>query len=56
MKAENNNEAKSLGRKTELKHKKLIITLSVILAVVLVLVSAFFIVRKIVETALRKNQ
>ncbi len=56
MTAENNNEAKSLGRKTELKHKKLIITLSVILAVVLVLVSAFFIVRKIGETALRKKQ
>lgn len=51
MTAENNNKTKA-----PLKHKKLIITLSVILSVVLVAVSAFFIVRKLGEDALRREQ
>lgn len=56
MTAENNNEEKAPDLKTEIKHKKLIIALTVVIAVVLVLFSAFLIIRKVGETALRKKQ
>ncbi len=50
MTAESNREKKSL------KHKKLIIVLSVILAVILILVSALFIVLKVGEARLRNRR
>ncbi|MEE1007452.1 MAG: LCP family protein [Acutalibacteraceae bacterium] len=56
MTAENNREAKAPKHKAPQKHKKLIIAVSVVLAVILGLVSAFFIVRKVGENALRKRQ
>ena len=56
MTAENNSEAKAPKHKAPQKHKKLIIAVSVVLAVILSLVSAFFIVRKVGENALRKRQ
>ena len=56
MTAENNSEAKAPKHKAPQKHKKLIIAVSVVLAVILGLVSAFFIVRKVGENALRKRQ
>lgn len=56
MTAENSNETKAPRHQAPLKHKKLIIILSVILAVLLSLISAFFIVRKIGENSLRKMQ
>lgn len=55
MTAESSNNAKAPKHKASLKHKKLIIVLSVILAITLLLVSAFFIVRKIGETSLRRR-
>ena len=56
MTAENSSETKTPKHKAPQKHKKLIIALSVILAVILGLVSAFFIVRKVGENTLRKRQ
>lgn len=56
MTAENNNETKAPKHKAPQKHKKLIIAVSVVLAVILGLVSAFFVVRKVGENALRKRQ
>ena len=56
MTAENNSEEKAPKRKSEIKHKKLIIVLTVVIAAVLVLFSAFLIIRKVGETALRKKQ
>ena len=55
MTAENSSETKAPKHKAPLKHKKLIITLSVILAILLGLVSAFLIVRKAGESSLRKK-
>ena len=55
MTAENSNESKASGHKKSLNHKKLIITLSVVLAVLLIFTSAFFVVRKIGENVLRKG-
>lgn len=55
MTAESNNEAKSSGHKNLRKHKKLIIILSVILAILLVFTAAFFVVRKIGENVLRNE-
>ena len=56
MTAENSNGTKAPKHQAPFKHKKLIITLSVILAVLLSLVSAFLIIRKVGEIALRKKQ
>lgn len=56
MTAESSNKRKAPKHKAKLKHKKLIITLSVILASLLVLVSVFFIIRKIGEDSLRNKQ
>ena len=56
MTAENSNGTKAPKHQAPFKHKKLIITLSVILAVLLSLVSAFLIIRKVGESALRKKQ
>lgn len=53
MTAENKTEYNSPGR---LKHKKLLVVLSVVLAVILLLLSAFLIVLKLGENALRKKQ
>lgn len=55
MTAENSSENKSPKHSAPVKHKKLIVTLSVILAVILVLVSAFFVVRKVGENILRSR-
>ena len=56
MTAENSNGTTAPKHQAPFKHKKLIITLSVILAVLLSLVSAFLIIRKVGEIALRKKQ
>ena len=53
MTAEKKTENNSSGR---IKHKKLLVVLSVVLAVVLLLLSAFLIVLKLGENALRKKQ
>ena len=55
MTAENSSETKTPKHKAPRNRKKLIIAVSVILAVVLGLVSAFFIVRKVGESTLRKK-
>lgn len=55
MTAESNNEAKPSGHQSLRNHKKLIIFLSVILAIVLVFISAFFVLRKIGENVLRNE-
>ena len=52
MTAENSSETKAPKHKAPLKHKKRIITLSVILAILLGLVSALLIVRKDGESSL----
>ena len=56
MTAESNSETKVPKHEAPQKYKKLIIAVSVILAVILGLVSAFFIVRKVGENTLRKRQ
>ena len=55
MTAESSSETKAPKHKAPRNHKKLIIAVSVILAVILGLISAFFIVRKVGESALRKK-
>ena len=55
MTAESSNKKNAPKHKAPLKHKKLIITLAIVLAVLLSLVSSFFIIRKIGESALRNK-